>query len=139
VLQARDHLMCILWRGTPSLNGVRVGESANRHLLAPRGHVAHGDQRDVIGIGGRDGSSTGPNHAFAVPNGDKNPMSADSPEMVLAGVPSGIRTRVSALKGPRPGPLDDGDGWMCAGGEGCPEPVEGPALSLPKGTRTFGL
>ena len=26
------------------------------------------------------------------------------------GVPSGIRTRVLALKGPRPGPLDDGDG-----------------------------
>ena len=25
------------------------------------------------------------------------------------GVPSGIRTRVLALKGPRPGPLDDGD------------------------------
>ena len=25
------------------------------------------------------------------------------------GVPDGIRTRVSALKGPRPGPLDDGD------------------------------
>src|SRR5262249_30957332 len=25
------------------------------------------------------------------------------------GVPNGIRTRVSALKGPRPGPLDDGD------------------------------
>jgi hypothetical protein len=26
------------------------------------------------------------------------------------GVPNGIRTRVLALKGPRPGPLDDGDG-----------------------------
>ena len=26
-----------------------------------------------------------------------------------SGVPSGIRTRVLALKGPRPGPLDDGD------------------------------
>jgi hypothetical protein len=26
-----------------------------------------------------------------------------------AGVPNGIRTRVLALKGPRPGPLDDGD------------------------------
>src|SRR5437867_3499603 len=25
------------------------------------------------------------------------------------GVPNGIRTRVLALKGPRPGPLDDGD------------------------------
>ena len=28
---------------------------------------------------------------------------------VVGGVPSGIRTRVLALKGPRPGPLDDGD------------------------------
>jgi site-specific DNA recombinase len=28
----------------------------------------------------------------------------------FCGVPSGIRTRVLALKGPRPGPLDDGDG-----------------------------
>ena len=27
----------------------------------------------------------------------------------LCGVPNGIRTRVLALKGPRPGPLDDGD------------------------------
>ncbi len=27
----------------------------------------------------------------------------------LSGVPNGIRTRVLALKGPRPGPLDDGD------------------------------
>ena len=27
----------------------------------------------------------------------------------MAGVPTGIRTRVSALKGPRPRPLDDGD------------------------------
>src|SRR5207249_3125331 len=26
-----------------------------------------------------------------------------------SGVPNGIRTRVLALKGPRPGPLDDGD------------------------------
>jgi hypothetical protein len=26
-------------------------------------------------------------------------------------VPNGIRTRVLALKGPRPGPLDDGDRW----------------------------
>jgi hypothetical protein len=30
----------------------------------------------------------------------------------LSGVPTGIRTRVSALKGPRPRPLDDGDGWL---------------------------
>ncbi len=28
----------------------------------------------------------------------------------VGGVPNGIRTRVLALKGPRPGPLDDGDG-----------------------------
>ena len=27
----------------------------------------------------------------------------------LVNVPNGIRTRVLALKGPRPGPLDDGD------------------------------
>src|SRR5688572_29231032 len=27
----------------------------------------------------------------------------------MVGVPTGIRTRVSALKGPRPRPLDDGD------------------------------
>ena len=27
----------------------------------------------------------------------------------ISGVPTGIRTRVSALKGPRPRPLDDGD------------------------------
>src|SRR5690349_19096993 len=27
----------------------------------------------------------------------------------MHGVPNGIRTRVLALKGPRPGPLDDGD------------------------------
>ena len=27
----------------------------------------------------------------------------------FCGVPNGIRTRVLALKGPRPGPLDDGD------------------------------
>jgi hypothetical protein len=27
------------------------------------------------------------------------------------GVPDGIRTRVLALKGPRPRPLDDGDAW----------------------------
>jgi hypothetical protein len=30
-----------------------------------------------------------------------------------AGVPNGIRTRVLALKGPRPGPLDDGDPEAC--------------------------
>lgn len=29
-------------------------------------------------------------------------------------VPTGIRTRVSALKGPRPRPLDDGDVWRNA-------------------------
>ena len=31
------------------------------------------------------------------------------------GVPTGIRTRVSALKGPRPRPLDDGDGMSALG------------------------
>ena len=30
------------------------------------------------------------------------------------GVPDGIRTRVLALKGPRPRPLDDGDAWSRA-------------------------
>ena len=30
-------------------------------------------------------------------------------DSTFCGVPSGIRTRVLALKGPRPGPLDDGD------------------------------
>ena len=30
------------------------------------------------------------------------------------GVPNGIRTRVLALKGPYPGPLDDGDMMPCA-------------------------
>jgi hypothetical protein len=32
----------------------------------------------------------------------------DTP-VTMDGVPNGIRTRVLALKGPRPGPLDDGD------------------------------
>src|SRR5947208_17131205 len=32
----------------------------------------------------------------------------------LSGVPNGSRTRVLALKGPRPGPLDDGDVRLCA-------------------------
>ena len=32
-----------------------------------------------------------------------------SSQRVEVGVPTGIRTRVSALKGPRPRPLDDGD------------------------------
>ncbi len=31
------------------------------------------------------------------------------PELALGGAPNGIRTRVSALKGPRPRPLDDRD------------------------------
>jgi hypothetical protein len=36
--------------------------------------------------------------------------SRSSPEgRAKAGVPNGIRTRVLALKGPRPRPLDDGD------------------------------
>ena len=37
---------------------------------------------------------------------DRRPNKRWSP---LYGVPTGIRTRVSALKGPRPRPLDDGD------------------------------
>src|SRR6185503_6636270 len=36
-----------------------------------------------------------------------------NPAFTRCGVPDGIRTRVLALKGPRPGPLDDGDsGWQ---------------------------
>ena len=38
------------------------------------------------------------------------------PAISMAGVPTGIRTRVSALKGPRPRPLDDGDSWRAAVG-----------------------
>jgi hypothetical protein len=38
-------------------------------------------------------------------------MSFDEHGNFEDGVPNGIRTRVLALKGPRPGPLDDGDGW----------------------------
>ena len=30
-------------------------------------------------------------------------------------VPDGIRTRVTGLKGQRPGPLDDGDGLLVSG------------------------
>src|SRR5688572_14625470 len=38
------------------------------------------------------------------------PIPASCRKMLIQnGVPNGIRTRVSALKGPRPGPLDDGD------------------------------
>ena len=36
--------------------------------------------------------------------------SNDLAVLIWNGVPTGIRTRVSALKGPRPRPLDDGDG-----------------------------
>lgn len=31
--------------------------------------------------------------------------------LILNGIPSGIRTRVAALKGQSPRPLDDGDRW----------------------------
>ena len=41
-----------------------------------------------------------------------------------SGVPDGIRTRVSALKGPRPGPLDDGD--TCCGPGEEPQPISLP-------------
>jgi hypothetical protein len=39
-------------------------------------------------------------------NAPKRDAGRDDPK---GGVPTGIRTRVSALKGPRPRPLDDGD------------------------------
>jgi hypothetical protein len=35
----------------------------------------------------------------------------------FSGVPNGIRTRVAAVKGRCPGPLDDGDVRPVAGGE----------------------
>src|SRR6516162_8253113 len=37
------------------------------------------------------------------------PLADERPNGVKEFVPNGIRTRVLALKGPRPGPLDDGD------------------------------
>src|SRR4051812_30903281 len=42
-----------------------------------------------------------------------------------SGVPNGIRPRVLALKGPRPGPLDDGDGRKVAHGPAArPDPPD---------------
>ena len=32
--------------------------------------------------------------------------------LVIRGGPSGVRTRVFAVRGRRPGPLDDGTGWL---------------------------
>ena len=32
--------------------------------------------------------------------------------LFLCGGPSGVRTRVFAVRGRRPGPLDDGTGWL---------------------------
>ena len=34
------------------------------------------------------------------------------PLVFLRGGPSGVRTRVFAVRGRRPGPLDDGTGWL---------------------------
>ena len=33
-------------------------------------------------------------------------------QVVVRGGPSGVRTRVFAVRGRRPGPLDDGTGWL---------------------------
>ncbi len=39
------------------------------------------------------------------------PKLRDSP-LFFGGGPSGVRTRVFAVRGRRPGPLDDGTGWL---------------------------
>ena len=64
----------------------------------------------------------------------------------VGGVPTGIRTRVLALKGPRPRPLDDGDSWceffivsrerplfgrpVCGALPGCASAAANPGLQL---------
>jgi hypothetical protein len=101
--------------------GRHAGRRADlaRHLDALRFRLFR--RRDVPARTDRE--SVRPESVTYVSGMNCHPCDRDRPN--ICGVPSGIRTRVSALKGPRPGPLDDGDGWMCAGGE--------VVLSLPKG------
>jgi hypothetical protein len=53
----------------------------------------------------------------------------------LSGVPDGIRTRVLALKGPRPGPLDDGDCWCDRSAGAEPIDCSGAGPRRPEGLR----
>src|SRR3989441_1766997 len=48
--------------------------------------------------------------------GDENPVEVSARDS--SGGPNGIRTRVSALRGPCPGPLDDGAGQSTVSGWG---------------------
>src|SRR5262249_4628035 len=45
-------------------------------------------------------------------HGDGHGFHADVPRLTRSHAPSGIRTRATALKGPRPGPLVDGGGYL---------------------------
>jgi hypothetical protein len=63
-----------------------------------------------------DASATGTEHinpadTFGADYGRLLKRAYDRRSWKRGGVPNGIRTRVLALKGPRPGPLDDGDAW----------------------------
>src|SRR5205085_9261769 len=78
--------------GRQYLRGLRARRGAARWLAQPKLGVTRG----------------GPPLRVALRRG-----SLRTGTRAKAGVPNGIRTRVLALKGPRPGPLDDGDigGW----------------------------
>jgi hypothetical protein len=95
-LRAQAMTMLDDWRGLLRGNTSQARQVLKRVLgtrLTFGGRAARGPGR-VLVPRGRNGKPTrfGPHSACT-----------------SGGVPNGIRTRVSALKGPRPGPLDDGD------------------------------